>query len=410
MISHSVSDLGNGRFKIRWREWVEEGGVRRRVERSLTVSGKQTSAQLHAKVVRALETVGYYEPEARVVDRVGNLEQAAFRWLRHKAARGCTESTTSAYGTALKRFFAEVRRRERIADDRVVPTTVLSRDLFADVALELRRAGLSESTIYTTIRIGYDVWVWASDEPETYPGLPTAPRDPSRVLPRPPVYGAPPAPTLAEVDACIRHLPPRMAYVARPAAIIMRYTGLRVGQVFDLTCGDVNLARAELRVSTGKSRREKAEQRTIPISRHLVEELRARVSSQPPTAQLVQRRKDQHAEGGKNHLPGMALTKGWERATQAGETRREVWQPANRKIARPDHAFRAAFQAYLESVAVRDSVIDFLVGHAPASVRGKHYAPPTPEATRAAVERIPAIDWTGGEEEVPDNVVVLRPR
>ena len=50
----------------------------------------------------------------------------------------------------------------------------------------------------------------------------------------------------------------------------------------------------------------------------------------------------------------------------------EVWMPINRDKARPDHAFRAAFQSNLHEQGVSDNVNDWLVGHAPASTRGKH--------------------------------------
>lgn len=46
--------------------------------------------------------------------------------------------------------------------------------------------------------------------------------------------------------------------------------------------------------------------------------------------------------------------------------------PINRDKARPDHAFRAAFQSNLHEQGVSDNVNDWLVGHAPASTRGKH--------------------------------------
>ena len=67
--------------------------------------------------------------------------------------------------------------------------------------------------------------------------------------------------------------------------------------------------------------------------------------------------------------------------------------PINRAKARPDHAFRAAFQSNLQNRGISDNVIDWLVGHAPASTRGKHYAQPAENALRSAVKAIPAVDW-----------------
>ena len=63
--------------------------------------------------------------------------------------------------------------------------------------------------------------------------------------------------------------------------------------------------------------------------------------------------------------------------------------------------------------------IDKIVGHAPATVRERHYAPATDEQTRAAIELIPPMDWGPGIATVQwgygvptvsprDNVVRLR--
>ena len=49
-----------------------------------------------------------------------------------------------------------------------------------------------------------------------------------------------------------------------------------------------------------------------------------------------------------------------------------------------------------------DNVIEWLVGHAPSSTRGKHYAQPAESALKRAVEVIPAVDWQNS------NVTVLR--
>lgn len=59
---------------------------------------------------------------------------------------------------------------------------------------------------------------------------------------------------------------------------------------------------------------------------------------------------------------------------------------------------------------MRDSVIDFLVGHQPSTVRGRHYAPASAEQLRAAVDLLAPIDWVGVEEALPGNVVALRRR
>ena len=55
--------------------------------------------------------------------------------------------------------------------------------------------------------------------------------------------------------------------------------------------------------------------------------------------------------------PGAAPACGVGAATEAGEARREFLLPPRRKQARSDHAFRAGFQAFLQSQGVREAVI-----------------------------------------------------
>lgn len=319
-----------------------------------------------------------------------NLEAAAADWLRARAARGIAASSVRKYATNLTRFFDTVRGVRELRADVAVTADVLSRSLVADVILALRARDLSESTIYSTASTILDMWGWASDDPDSYPGLPTPPRDASAVRPPPPIYTAPPPPTLDEVDACIRHISSR-AFVAHAAAVMMRFTGLRISQVLGVRCGDVDGAAGTVRVRVGKSRREKAGNRVVPVSPHLLEVVGPWLRAREPEAPLVRRRSDMRSRSGKQHLPSATISDAWEAATQAGETRRDVWAPANRKQARPEHAFRAAFIRHLASHGVRDPAIDFLVGHHPSGVRARHYAEPEMAELVEAVACLPPI-------------------
>lgn len=396
MASVTVDHLGPRRFKVRWREWAVVGGTRKRRYRSLTVSTRAAAIELQARVLRAIETRGFYEAEAREVapapvePPATNLETAAADWLRARAARGIAPSSVRKYAANLNRFFRTVREVRGGRRDRVVSADVLSRSLVADVILALRAQGLSESTIYGTTSTILDMWGWTSDDPEAYPGVPTPPRDASAVRPPPPIYTAPPAPTMAEVDACIRHIS-RRGYVARAAAVVMRFTGLRISQVLGVQCRDVDLAAGTMRIREGKSRREKAGKRVVPLSPHLVDEVRPWLDQRAPDEPLVRRRRDMRSRAGKQHLPSATISDAWEAASRAGEARRDVWAPENRKLARPEHAFRAAFVRHLAAEGVRDPTIDFLVGHHPGGVRARHYAEPEMPELKEAVACLPPL-------------------
>ncbi len=390
MASVTIDTLGPGRHKVRWREWAVVDGERKRRARSTTVSTKAAAIELQARVLRAIETRGYYEPDAQVEVRATNLEAAAADWLRARAARGIAASSVRKYAANLKRFFDTVRDVRGVQSDVAVTADLLSRSLVADVILALRARDLSESTIYSTTSTILDMWGWVSDDPAAYPRVPTPPRDASAVRPPTPIYTAPPAPTMDEVDACIRHISSR-AFVARAAAVMMRFTGLRISQVLSVRCRDVDPEAGTLRVMVGKSRREKADKRVVPISPHLLEIVRPWLAHREPGEPLVRRRRDMRSRTGKQHLPSETISDAWAAATEAGEARRDVWQPENRKLARPEHAFRAALVRHLAAAGVRDPAIDFLVGHHPSGVRARHYAEPEMAELVEAVACLPPL-------------------
>ena len=117
-------------------------------------------------------------------------------------------------------------------------------------------------------------------------------------------------------------------------------------------CADVNIAAATLVVRRGKSRLEEAECREVPLSR-----LRC-----------------------------------W-----LGKPGSPCGTPPNRKQARPEHAFRAAFQAHQRLAGVAEPGIDALVGHDSSTTRAPHHAgidtlvPPM----RGAVDALPPVDGSG---------------
>jgi integrase len=365
----SVERQDNGKWRVRWRETVElPDGTQRRPQRSKTVEDESTARQLAGKILRALELGELPEVEAiRQVPEVATVDVILDRWLDGLMAKGASRGTIATYGSFAKRILRNFREIEGLPDQAQVPGTLLCRDGVIRLTLHLREEELADSTVHWVIRALVDAWTWAGDDPETFPGIAPAPRDKSSIVPPEPVYSAAPAPTLAECDAVIRHLAElRLELV--PAAVIARCTGLRIGQIVALQVGDVDLRRATLRIRSGKSRREK-KGRTVPLAPVLVDYLAPLVRERPDDAPLVAR-----ADG--TALPDRtpeAVASAWEAAVAAKEARQETWSPDSHGKARPDHAFRAAFQAHLVRRAVRDEIIDILVGHGGKSTRARHY-------------------------------------
>ena len=419
MASLSVKNLGAGKYTIRWRELTPgedglpvrgpDGRIRRRA-RSLTVHGKAARDEAAARIRRALLDEGEFQlPTAAEAPEVTNLEQAALAWLEWKRTR-CKPRSVVTYATHIKRFFELAREIGGIEAEQAVPACVLTRDLMIECIRRWQRMGRSEAWVYSAARSAMDMWRWVSDDPDQYPGLPTPPREAKTVLPRTPIYVAPPAPTMAELDACLRYLSLE-AVESRRIGVFMRFTGLRISQVLAIRRRDIDLEAQTLTVTVGKSRQEEAEQRTIPISQHLVAEVAPWAAAREPSDFLFP------AYGNVN-LKRQAARKNeplrgaWAEATRWGEARKTVWAPTNRKIARPQHAFRAGFQAFLRSQRVEEEVIDALVGHHGRSIRARHYAGTDTIWDRMsdAMDLLPPIDWRGPVDAEDSNVVELKAR
>ncbi len=389
----SYQDLGGGRFRLSWRQWEEvpDGGRVRR-QRSVTAYSVEERRRLELEIERTLLERGYWsgdEPAAKPLDV--NLERAALAWLDWKTGlRAVSTSTRRNLAGAMRRWFNTLRRLRGWAPEVVIPGNEMKQSTVAEVTKHLRER-YAEGTVYQTVAAVIDMWTWAASQDE-YAALPRPPYNLQLVMPPAVAYHAPDAvPTFAECDAAIRliRLP-----LPRRLAIIMRYTGLRLEQAAHIHREDIDLRAKTLLIRKGKSRREQAMMRRVPVARHLVADLRPWLEGRLPgplfpdptngALPLVNYRNQTRY-----------VTEAWRRATQNGSARLEVWAPPSRSKTRPDHAFRAAFQAALDEAGVSDSTIDWLVGHAPKSTRSRHYARPSDNVLREAVERVTQIDWQG---------------
>jgi integrase len=381
----AIDELPSGAWRVRWRE-----------------NGKQVSrsrpTQIEAEALAREIAAARLRREPAKVDETTTVGAVFTAWLRDRKRYGVAPSTLARYLATTDRLLKGLRAVRGIADGRPVPASVLTAATVAELTQHLRTGErpLAESTIRIELGVLADAWTWASDDPAAWPGLPPAPRDRRRIVPRALVWEAPEAPSLAECDAVLRELATDVRNeVALPAAVIMRSTGLRIGQVLGIRGGDVHVEARTLFVRTGKTAKEKAAPRTVPIPVHLLEHLLPLLEGRSVDELLVE---------SSSRLPSRTLHRAWKRATDAGLARLEVWAPPNRQIARPDHAFRAAYQAHLVNAGVRDEVIDLLVGHA-GGIRASHYASASSRWTAMvdAVALIPPVDW---RVEL-DNVVEL---
>lgn len=417
-------DEGGGRYKIRWRD----GKGRAAKQRAMRVEGDAIERdRLINEIDRAVRDHGFYDSNRSAVVEPAPASDLGALFEAFVAARVALDSysarTARTYTSYGERVLGRIRELQGLHETSPVPVALLSSELFGAIRkLDTDRLSSSMAS-YASLRFALDAWRWASDRnaeasaagrPARWTRLPPAPRANKDYLPRTPKYGRTIAPTLAHVDAVVRRLwaNPRVDAGTKVAALFMRWTGLRSEQVFSIDRADVDLEAGTLLVRKGKSLAEQADLRTVPLATALLNErgVRAWVESQP--GPLFPKRRHSATIGrdaGRTKKPTQTFHDAWQAATDAEEVPLHVWAPPNRKIARPEHSFRAAFQAHLEELRIPGNVIDFLVGHEDGSVRDMHYGRDLLVAARAAVDEIPAVDWIGPLPAHADNVVPIRP-
>jgi integrase len=415
-----------GRWRVRWREDVLEDGMAKRRQRERTVATKAAAIAVAADIQRKLDEGLIWKPDAVEVETPASLSDIGSAWLQAKKVRGRSHSTMLAYADRLQRSADCIRHLEGIAPDEVIPVTLLSRELLMRVASEIQTPTngrtltitkrlsngetqtrtrparkLSASTVYSTTQALLECWRWA--EGGNFTGLPLSPRDSDAMPVDAPVYAPTDPPELAHVDALILELASvRQITTGLAAAVVMRWTGLRITQALGLTWDDLNEELGTLTVpaALGKTRAEKAADRTLPMPPAFFADLE-RVCDRSGVT-LVPRRGDYQGDVKTGSTPAHTLKAAWKRLTVAGKVPQEVWQPSNRKVARPDHAFRAALQQHLEQHGVRAAVIDAITGHV-AGVRSRHYTRPTHDEIREGLATLGPIPWP----DEPSNVVQL---
>ena len=406
-LSLSYERRANGRWLLRWRQWEEEpDGSRRRKQRTVTAHSVAERKQFELQIVEALRNVGWWsrnDDSRRPAKPFNvNLEAVARNWIGWKVGvKGVEPNTRTNLANAMKRFFTTLRALNDLHAKQVVPGSLMTTPQYTAVVGRWRERKYGDATIYGSAIAVLDMWTWAADQPGNE-ALPRPPYNIASLRPLPPNYQSPEdVATMAECDAVVRRIARRDAQVY---AIIMRYTGLRLFQAAGIYREDIDWQAATMIVRCGKSRREKAQKRRIAISTHLIADLSPLVRVGPPGPLIA----DPSYVGPNGEAISVVnyrvvskfVTRAWHAAIEAGEARFAVYKPPNRSQCRPNQAFRSAFQQYLEDDCdVPERVVDWLVGHAPRTTRGKHYARPSLAKQRNAVDQIPAIDWTGKQHD-----------
>lgn len=361
--------------------WYDLAGGRR----SRTAPTKRAAAELARDVEneRALGrdwTTEAEKPlESAQVARVGAV---ALAFIADSRRRKRAATVKSLSGT-IDRFIDFLAQRDPNEPD--PPISILSRSLLGEFFDWT--GGRAPATRNSYVQAVHLLWEWAADSDEY-----------AEVTPRPrrlalPVVDSTPtiAATWAECDAVIDVLgrrPPTgsPSVVAYRLAVILRYTGLRARQGLSLEWRDVDLPAGLLTIrgELGKSRQERGG-RVIPMSPHLIAELRTWPSHDHP--RLVPSMVNVSSTSSQ-------FAKAVAVAVDEGRVRKAAF------ARRSEHAFRKAFVTELRGLGADVDAVEYLVGHS-AGIRGV-YTDPRALALVNAVSLVTPIATTEAE---PTNVV-----
>lgn len=362
---------------VRWRE----GGK----QRKRRCASRAAAVELQRSVQHAEDVGEAWAPAVADIPGSVPLLTLMTDYLRYQARR-LQPRTLTAMAVPLELF---VRRCE-LGDPSGEPPAVTRLTSSALEAWhdELRRTGRNGPRKATTVRKYLAeveaAWRWGWERAEDYPGLPRFRSLVSDL--RVPVAPIVVAPTWHEMDQAIAAC--RDEWVRR-AAVVMRFTGLRVSQVLRLTWDDVDLEAATLTVrpELGKSRQERRG-RTIPVSPHLV----AQLAGWGVRSGLLVRAADHRTTVNLVRDADARLRAAW----QAAGVRPAAW------TGRPAHSFRKGVESGLLSVALPyihvEAYLGHVVGRTEGATSGAAYVDAAALPLAAVAAAFPPIDLTAATQ------------
>ena len=355
----------NGKWQVKWRD---PGGE----QRARTCPDKRTAERLAREVEQTVSLGRSWEvekpPDVPALTGEGGIVE---KFLLDRA-RSRAPGTMKLLMTRLGMFSDWLAERE----GEIPRPDVLTRALLAEYYSHLQVTPGAQgprrlNTIRDHIEAIQQCWKWAHEHDEDWPGVVPRPRKLEDMPEDPPRLTV--APTWEEMDRCIGEL--RVGWVRR-AAILMRFTGLRINQALRLRWEDIDLDGATLtiRPELGKSKVEKRG-RIIPLSLHLVEILSGwgvREGDLVPrvVSAIRERRRSLGLPSREPDAPPatgatVTMSRAWERAG----VRPVIWEH------RPDHAFRRGLQTGLKRLGVDPDAIEYYVGHSLGAVRDVYLDP-----------------------------------
>ena len=352
-------------YRVRWRD--PGGGCRSR-----TAPNLETARKIKLGVEQAVaQGLGW---QSRGTGEAPDLEAVLSDFIK-EYARISRPATVRRHACCLEMFRSWLSTTGRGKEPSVLSKALLAG--FYEHLLVTGRHGHAR-TPGTSQKIVSSVeifWKWAYGQ-DDYGDLIPRPRTlPFAREPRTPTI----APTWEEMDRCVA----ACSGWQKQLAIILRFTGLRVQQAMMLRWADFDLTAATLRIrgELGKTPQERSG-RIIPISEHLVKELKAMAPLRERKGFIVPC--GRKADGPRaREARARDVGRAWKRAG----VREEAWKQ------RPHHAFRKGIRSGLKRLGADDMAVEFLLGHS-LGIAGV-YCDPEALPMRDAVALIPPLTQMG---------------
>lgn len=347
----SITKLKRGKYVVRWRDPDGRQRKRKCEDRATAEALRRDVASAVARGYRWTPPEAVALPELRVV--IAHFMEARSRTRAWRTMQG--------YAASCRAFYTFLQQRY---PGRSLRLDLLTREHVEAFDAHLRNTGRSARTAEQRVSEIGQLWRWAFDS-DAFGSVTARPKR-IEMAPNP---GEPPrAPTWAQMDTAVHAAEGWVAV----AFTVMRYTGLRQGQVLGLRWGDFDLDGLELRIrgELGKTRAEKRG-RMVPISPHLRDYLAG-----------LGRREGVLVAPHRKHR--VLEARRAQRVWRAAGVPEEVW------TGQPCHAFRKGFQSGLLDLGAGYLAVEFLVGHALPGA-GASYTTSWALKLREAVDLVPAI-------------------
>lgn len=390
------------KYLVRWKELhvtraADGGEIREWKDRGRSVPTERDAKQLVAEVERLQAFGQRWEDQREVaVVSLGAVADA------YNAAAADAPEATRKWRRSLMRAWVDWAG----ADTRASALTLSFLEAYA---ASLPSRGRGAATRHRRLLEVERMWRWARRRPDLFPGVPepmvVTGKDAGAVKAPPPVVRLA-APGWDDVDRMIRALRTGWRYgdVHRRIALLLRYTGLRIGQAQSLYWDDVELNHPTpfLRVRAGRVGAKSSAGRVIPLHPALVSEMAG-----------------WGVRSGKVFDPGPQVGATWQDGEATRTAFRTAWQSAGvdrakwdvtdgerergeRAHGSPCHAIRACVKVGLLRAGVSDSLADYFIGHHRGATSAAYVPEAAPEtspywsALVAAVETIPPFEPTAG--------------